>query len=101
MYDFYYNFIKKYFEAGLLFIDTDSLPYEIKSKDVYEEFFKHKHLFDFNNFSKDLKFYDREYKIVVDKVKVKHWGYFFLGEGGGRGQFLLEIWKVIFPKELI
>ena len=72
MYDFYYNFIKKYFEAGLLFIDTDSLPYEIKSKDVYEEFFKHKHLFDFNNFSKDLKFYDREYKIVVDKVKVKH-----------------------------
>ena len=72
MYDFYYNFIKKYFEAGLLFIDTDSLPYEIKSKDVYEESFKHKHLFDFNNFSKDLKFYDREYKIVVDKVKVKH-----------------------------
>ena len=27
-----------------LFTDTDSLTYEVKSKDVYEEFFKYKHL---------------------------------------------------------
>ena len=80
MYDFYYNFIKKYFEAKLLLIDTDSLPYEIKSEDVYEEFFKHKHLFGFNNSSKASKFYDTEYKIVVGKVKFKHRGYFFLGD---------------------
>ena len=33
-----YNFIKKNFDAELLFTDTDSLTYEIKSKDVYEEF---------------------------------------------------------------
>ena len=39
MYDFYYNFIKKNFDAKLLFTDTSSLTYEIKS-DVYEEFFK-------------------------------------------------------------
>ena len=39
MYDFHYNFIKKNFDAKLLFTDTDSLTYEIKSKDVYEEFF--------------------------------------------------------------
>ena len=39
MYDFHYNFIKKNFDAELLFTDTDSLTYEIKSKDVYEEFF--------------------------------------------------------------
>ena len=32
MYDFHYNFIKKYFYAELLFTDTDSLTYEIKSK---------------------------------------------------------------------
>ena len=43
MYDFHYNFIKKHFDAELLFTDTDSLTYQIKSKDVYEEFFKHKH----------------------------------------------------------
>ena len=36
MYDFHYNFIKKHFDAELLFIDTDNLTYEIKSEDVYE-----------------------------------------------------------------
>ena len=36
MYDFHYSFIKKHFDAELLFTDTDSLTYEIKSEDVYE-----------------------------------------------------------------
>ena len=40
MYDFHYNFIKKNFNGELLFTDTDSLTYEIKSEDVYEELFK-------------------------------------------------------------
>ena len=40
MYDFHYNFIKNNFDAELLFTDTDSLNYEIKSENVYEEFFK-------------------------------------------------------------
>ena len=53
MYDFHYNFIKKNFNAELLFTDTDSLAYEIKSKNVYEEFFKRKDFFDFSNYSKD------------------------------------------------
>ena len=44
MYDFHYNFIKKNFDAELLFTDTESLTYEIKSKNVYEEFFKWKDL---------------------------------------------------------
>ena len=35
MYDFHYNFIKKNFDADLLFTDTGSLTYEIKSKDTY------------------------------------------------------------------
>ena len=34
--DFHYNFFKKKVDADLLFTDTDSLTYEIKSKDVYE-----------------------------------------------------------------
>ena len=45
MYDFHYNFIKKNFDAELLFTDTDSLTYEIKSENVYKEFFKWKDLF--------------------------------------------------------
>ena len=36
MCDFHYNFVKKNFNVELLFTDTDSLTYEIKSKDVYE-----------------------------------------------------------------
>ena len=44
MYDFHCNFIKKLFDAALLFTDTDSLNYEIKSEDVYEEFFKQKQI---------------------------------------------------------
>ena len=53
MYGFHYNFIKKHFDAELLFTDTESFTHEIKLEDVYEKHFKHKHLFDFSNFSKD------------------------------------------------
>ena len=47
MYDFHYNFIKaKYGEkAILLFSDTDSLCYVIKTEDVYEDLFEHRDLF--------------------------------------------------------
>ena len=69
MYDFHYNFIKKHFDAELLFTDTDSLTYEIKSEDVYEEFFKHKHLFDFSNYPKDSKFFDPTNKEAIGKMK--------------------------------
>ena len=74
MYHFHCNFIKINFDAELLFTDRDSLTYEIKSEDVYEEFFKHKHLFHFSNFSKDSKFYDSQYKMVVGEMKVEHKG---------------------------
>ena len=67
MHNFRYNFIKKNFDAELFFIDTDSITYEIKSEDVYEEFFKHKQ--DFSNFSKDFKFYDNQNEMVVGKMK--------------------------------
>ena len=69
MYDFHYNFIKKNFDAELLFIDTDSLTYEIKSENVYEKFFKWKDLFDFSNYSKDSKFFDETNKKVTGKMK--------------------------------
>ena len=38
MYDFHYNFIKKNFNTELLLTDIDSLVYEMKSENVYEEF---------------------------------------------------------------
>ena len=39
MYDFHYNFVKKNFNAQLLFTDTDSFTYEIKSENIYEDSF--------------------------------------------------------------
>ena len=66
---FYYSFVKKHFDAELLFTDRDSLTYEIKLKDVYEEFFKHKHLIDFSNYPKDSKFFEETNKKVIGKMK--------------------------------
>ena len=37
--DFHYNFITKNFDTELSITDTESLVYEMKSEDVYEEFF--------------------------------------------------------------
>ena len=53
----------------MLFTVTDSLTYEIKSENVYEEFFKWKDLFDFSNYSKDSKFFDETNKKVIGKMK--------------------------------
>ena len=74
MYDFHYNFINKNFDAELLFTDTDSLTYEVKSGNVYDEFFKCKDLFDFSNYSKDSNIFDGTNKKVIDKMKVKFGG---------------------------
>ena len=68
-YDFHYNFINKNFDAELLFTDTDSLTYEIKSENVYEEFSRHKNLFDLSNHPLDSKFFDPVNENVISKMK--------------------------------
>ena len=71
MYDFHYNYIKKKYhnKAKLLFTDTDSLTYEIESKDIYEDFWKDKELFDNSNYSKESKYYDDSNKKIIGKFK--------------------------------
>ena len=64
----------KNFDAELLFTDTDSLTYEIKSENVYEEFSQRKDLFDFTNYSKDSKFFDETNKKVIGKMKEEFGG---------------------------
>ena len=57
-----------------MFTDTDSLTYEIKSENVYKEFYKWKDLFDFSNYSKDSEFYDDANKKVICKMKDEYGG---------------------------
>ena len=51
MCEFHYDYIKnKYINnSRLLFTDTDSLSYEIKTEDIYKEFSNDKEIFDFSN----------------------------------------------------
>ena len=61
MYDWHYNYFAKKFNYSLLFTDTDSLVYEIRGvDDIYEKIYEDKDLFDFNDYSRESKFYDNK-----------------------------------------
>ena len=66
-----YDYIKiKYGnKSWLLFTDTDSLMYEIKTEDVYQDFSSDKEIFDFSNFSTKTKYYDNSNKLVIGEMK--------------------------------
>ena len=70
-YDFHYNYIKRKYDTKLLFTDTDSLVYEVKTNDVYEDFYKDNDLFDFSDYPKDSKFFDLVNKKHIGKMKDK------------------------------
>ena len=71
MYEFHYDYIKNKYSSNsrLLFTDTDSLMYELKTEDVYEEFCNNKEMFDFSNNSNKSNYYDNLKKLVVGKMK--------------------------------
>ena len=70
MYDFHYNYIlPKYPDAKLLFTDTDSLTYHIKTEDIYADFFADREQFDNSDYPSDSKFYFAENKKVIGKFK--------------------------------
>ena len=62
MYDFHYNFIKKKYgnKAKLLFTDTDSLTYEIETRNAYKDFFKNEEKFNFSDYPEDSKCFDKK-----------------------------------------
>ena len=66
---FHHKYVKNKFDAKLLFTDTDSLVYEIKTEDVYKYFYADKDLFDFSDHPLDSKFLDPVNKKVIDKMK--------------------------------
>ena len=55
--------------SRLLFTNTDSLMYEIKTEDVYKAFNNNKEMFHFSNYSTKSKYYDNSNKLVVGKMK--------------------------------
>jgi hypothetical protein len=74
MYDFHYNTIKKEYgdKARLLFTDTDSLMYEIRTDDVYEDFKRigeEEDCWDNSDYPKDNPYYSDHNKKVIGKFK--------------------------------
>jgi hypothetical protein len=71
MYDFHYNTIKKRYEdkAKLLFTDTDSLTYLIKTDDVYEDMKEESDKYDFSDYPKDHPLFSEMNKKVIGKFK--------------------------------
>ena len=71
MYEFHYEYIKNKYgnNSRLLFTETDSSMYQIKTEDIYEDFSKGKEMFDFSNYSAKPKHYNDSNKLVVGKMK--------------------------------
>ena len=72
MYEFHCDYIKSTYgnNLRLLFTDTDSVMYEIKMEDAYEDFIsKDKKMLHFSNYSADSEYYDGLNKLVVGKMK--------------------------------
>ena len=78
MYKFHYKYIKRKYDANLLFADTDNLVYEIKIEDVYEDFYKEQIIGEMNDepkgkiISEFVGLKSKKYSlIVVDDEEVK------------------------------
>ena len=70
MYKFHYDHLKQWYpEADLLFTDTDSLVYHIRTDDLYTELAAHREHFDFANYPIDHPSYGDENKMAVGKMK--------------------------------
>ena len=71
MYEFYYDYVKNKYgnNSILVFTGTDSLIYEIKTKDVYEDFSKDKEILDFSNYLAKSNYYNDSNKLVLVKKK--------------------------------
>ena len=74
MYEFHYKYINSKIDVKLLFTDTGSLVYEIKTEDIYEDFYQDKNLFDFSDYPSDSKFFDPANKKVTGKMKDQYKG---------------------------
>ena len=78
--------------SRLLFTDTDSLMYEIKTEDVYEDFIEDKKTSDFSNYSLKSKYYNDSNKLMVCKMNDEAADVFLIKELFGLRQIYIRIW---------
>ena len=72
MYEFHYGYMLKKIDKKnikIMFTDTDSLCYEIKTDDVYKDLFQDKQLFDNSDYPKNSAFLFGKNKKVIGKMK--------------------------------
>ena len=71
IYKFHYDYIKNKYDnkSKLLLTDTDSLMYEIKTEDIYQDFSSNKEIFYFTNYLTKSKYYNDLNKLVIGKMK--------------------------------
>ena len=72
MYNFHYNMIRKRYDAEmakLLFTDTDSLCYHIKTEDVYRDMLEDMDYYDTSNYPPDHFLYSKQNEKVIGKFK--------------------------------
>ncbi|ELT98918.1 hypothetical protein CAPTEDRAFT_187066 [Capitella teleta] len=69
MFDMHYNFIKKKFDASLLFTDTDSLAYEVKIDNIKRDMYtKYDDLFDTSNYPANSKYHNEKIRLSLKKT---------------------------------
>ena len=73
LHDLHFGYIKnKYDEkAKLLFVDTDSLAYEIETSDVYKIFYKNTEMFDFSDTQQIQHSTMNKTKTIINNIKDK------------------------------
>eukprot|EP00049_Salpingoeca_infusionum_P012783 m.237502 g.237502 ORF g.237502 m.237502 type:complete len:195 (-) comp15270_c0_seq2:100-684(-) len=86
MYDFHYNYIKKQYgtNATLLFTDTDSLCYRIKTNDVYQDMKDNAQWFDTSNYNKEHALYNTIHESLMGEVRDNTFHGYFKDEAEGK-----------------
>ena len=72
MYRWHYHYVKAMYpgeKSKLLFTNTDSLVYQIKTSDLYTDMQQSSHLFDFSGYDHSHKCYSPVNKKVIGKMK--------------------------------